>query len=131
MLVWLLRSLLFGWCGECFGVLGFVVVALPLLLVVMLLPLVVLRFGVALLVERAVPAHGKVDYRPENVLSFGALCHSKLKPHFVFILFFRKKPNAFTGFLDAVVKAHYCWKGVNLSHYFNEKAVPPIIKKGI
>ena len=72
MLVWLLRSLLFGWCGECFGVPGFVMVALPLLLVVMLLPLVVLRFGVALLVERAVLAHGHgnggLDYRIESVL---------------------------------------------------------------
>ena len=55
--MWLLCSLLFGWCGVRFGVLGCVVVALPLLLVVVVVPLMVLRFGVALLVGGAVLAH--------------------------------------------------------------------------
>ena len=55
LLVWLLCSLLFGWCGVRFGVLG--CVALPLLLVVVVVPLMVLRFGVALLVGGAVLAH--------------------------------------------------------------------------
>ena len=54
--MWLLCSLLFGWCGVSFGV-GCVVVALPLLLVVVVVPLMVLRFGVALLVGGAVLAH--------------------------------------------------------------------------
>jgi len=56
LLVWLLCSLLFGWCGVSFSV-GCVVVALPLLLVVVVVPLMVLRFGVALLVGGAVLAH--------------------------------------------------------------------------